>query len=255
MSRHPLRSSSVCAFAFAVNEIIQANPCRRIKVAYSPTARTALLPGEIKQLVECPYLKDRDRLMVYLMLFCGLRIGEVLALRWKDLKNGQIHVHQIFDGASNAVVSRTKTPAGVRFVDIPDQVAALIPQTNSLDFIFKTNTGCVLSDVAARNRWKRIQFHMNIAAGGLGEINGGKYETKIWAIKNYTFHTLRHTCATLWALSGVLPDRLQYLLGHESVQISYNLYSHTRNLKAVDYAAYFPRYGGQTEVHSYTHHD
>jgi hypothetical protein len=30
------------------NEIIQANPCRRIKVTYSPTARTALLTGEIK---------------------------------------------------------------------------------------------------------------------------------------------------------------------------------------------------------------
>ena len=40
------------------------------------------------------------------------------------------------------------------------------------------------------------------------------------------FHDLRHTCATLLLLKGVHPKFVQNLLGHRSIKITLDLYSH-----------------------------
>ena len=45
-------------------------------------------------------------------------------------------------------------------------------------------------------------------------------------VPDIRFHDLRHTCATLLFLDGVHPKRVQQLLGHKSIAITLDRYSH-----------------------------
>jgi integrase len=139
----------------------------------------------------------------------------------------------MMDHGSRQIHERTKTIAGIRYIPIPDQVAEMIPASG--------DPMRPLFCVTARTYWQRIAQAWNISAGGT---------EKITVLPNYTAHILRHTCATLWALMRMLPDQLQYLLGHESVAISYGTYAHANKIRhmAESYRPYFPRYGGRAEV-------
>jgi integrase len=45
-------------------------------------------------------------------------------------------------------------------------------------------------------------------------------------LPNIRFHDLRHTCATLLLVKGVHPKFVQNLLGHKSIKMTLDLYSH-----------------------------
>lgn len=229
-------------FQMLVNdEVLDRNPMSGIKHDYRQPERRHVTYHDLESLARAE-LPPLDRLFTYLMLYGGLRIGEVMGLRGIDLADGMIAVRRQVDRATRTY-GPTKTKAGVRTIPIADQLAAVIPSVLSpLEPIFKYSDGRPASPSRANRHWKSsILPAWNRAAGGTDSI---------WAIQQYTPHELRHTCATLWALLPVLPDQLQCFLGHETVSISYNLYSHANKVRQERplYEPYLHRYGGRTEV-------
>jgi integrase len=76
------------------------------------------------------------------------------------------------------------------------------------DLVFPSETGSLLNPSNLRNRsFKRIK-----ARSGVREV--------------LRFHDLRHTCATLLLREGVNPKVVSEMLGHGSITITLNTYSH-----------------------------
>jgi integrase len=168
---------------------------------------------------------DRFEALYVLAITTGLRRGELLGLRWDDtdLDRGTLRVGRalVREGGRH-VVGETKTRRGRRLVNLtPRTVAALkAHRKRQLEervrfaglykdqgLIFATNVGTPLNP---ENLVKR-SFKPLLAKAGLPEIR---------------FHDLRHTCATLLLGRGVHPKIVQELLGHATIAMTLDTYSH-----------------------------
>ena len=168
---------------------------------------------------------DRFEPLYVLAITTGLRRGELLGLRWDDadLERGTLRVGRalVREGGRHKV-GRTKTRRGRRQVNLtPRTVAALkahrrhqleerVKLTGLYEdckLIFASNVGTPLNP---ENVVKR-SFKPLLKRAGLPEIR---------------FHDLRHTCATLLLGRGVHPKLVQELLGHSTIAMTLDTYSH-----------------------------
>jgi integrase len=164
----------------------------------------------------------------------GLRSGELLALQWEDIN---------FEGRSlqvahtlqrlNGVVSLTepKSRQSSRTVPLPDSLldalrAHRLTQNETRleatewqaepNCVFRTATGKPLD---ARNVTRIFHSLQRTAAGW----KPGKPKADFPVIG---FHSLRHSAASLMLLAGVSPKTTSKILGHSSISITMDLYSH-----------------------------
>jgi integrase len=168
---------------------------------------------------------NRFEVLFILALKSGMRRGELLALRWEDvdLDKGVLQVRGTLRRTREGLrIGTPKTPASRRKVVLsPSSVATLrrhqVRQQEERqaagdlwqDFglVFPNTLGrpmeprCLLSDV----------YRPLLRRAGLPPI---------------TFHTLRHTAATLLLAEGEHPKVVQELLGHAQVSITLDRYSH-----------------------------
>jgi len=160
-----------------------------------------------------------------LAITAGLRRGELLGLRWDDadLDRGTLRVGRaLVREGGRQVVGETKSKRGRRQVNLtPRTVAALkahrreqLEQRVKLGnfyedhgLIFPSAKGTPLNP---ENLVKR-SFKPLLKRAGLPEIR---------------FHDLRHTCATLLLGRGVHPKIVQELLGHATIAMTLDTYSH-----------------------------
>lgn len=168
--------------------------------------------------------------MVHLMLYCGLRMGELRALTRGALTltgaHPQLHVIQAAD--QHQKLKAPKTRAGRRKIPLgPETAAALrdwLPHApaNELHLVFPTGAGTVESHANLHHRW----WVPLMKAAGLADVApiAGTRRKKI--TPHFTPHTLRHAAASLWIEMGVQPKRVQKLMGHASLQMTMDLYGH-----------------------------
>ena len=137
----------------------------------------------------------------------GMRSGELLGLQWRDvdLKAGMLQVRRtVFNGNVNS----PKTAHSSRSIRLAKTATdALNQHPRKSEWVFPTSVGTSLSVHNLHNRsWKPL-----LKSAGLPNIR---------------FHDLRHTCATLLLTMAVHPKVVQELLGHTSIQITLDTYSH-----------------------------
>lgn len=168
-----------------------------------------------------------DKGVVYLIsYYCGLRPAEVRALRWQniDFKAHTLTVTNRVDDKGN--LKPPKSKAGFRTIPIPDRLYArlnklprnIIPEA----FVFGTGT----QPQAKRNYqrgWQHTLRLMNITAGAQ------MYRNAIISPvidEDLSPYYLRHTYCTILAETGVPLKTAQYLMGHSSVELTANIYTH-----------------------------
>lgn len=168
---------------------------------------------------------DRFESLYVLAITTGLRRGELLGLRWDDadLERGTLRVGRalVREGGRHTL-GETKTKRGRRQVNLtPRTVAALkAHRKRQLEervklaglyedqgLVFATNAG---TPINPENLVKR-SFKPLLKKAGLPEIR---------------FHDLRHTCATLLLSRNVHPKIVQEMLGHATIAITLDTYSH-----------------------------
>ena len=118
-----------------------------------------------------------------------------------------------------------KTESSNRVIPMPDMLYSVmteyLPTVKNL-YIFSTlNTGEVITETSFRRMWEKVLNRINESAGG---SNG---RLKVIAIANdLTPHLFRHTYATSLYYAGIDIKTAQYLLGHASVEVTLDIYTH-----------------------------
>jgi integrase len=160
-------------------------------------------------------LHDEDRQdaeIVRVAAYAGLRQGELLALRWRDVDFAGSAL-TVARAMSAGVESSTKS-GRVRRVPLADQAAAALDRmsrrehfTTLGDLVFCNVFGRPLDESALRRRYRRAQT----AAGVLP----------------LRFHDLRHTFGSLLAMRGVDVVTIQTAMGHSGL-VTTSRYLHAR---------------------------
>ena len=162
------------------------------------------------------------RNVIRMGILTGMRIGEIGALKYKDIKSGYIEIKRTVtrvEGHTWGIGEETKTKAGKRKIPITEQIREVLEDQNNLNTLRKGNNIIELEELVFVG-----------PMGGLtidGSVN--KEIKKICEhenIKKFTFHALRDTFATRAIEGGMKPRTLQEILGHKDFAITMNLYCH-----------------------------
>lgn len=228
------------AFRLAIPETVQHNPCEKVVVpAGRPPQKRDWLDAERQAWVrDTPHRAQRAAM---LMMYSGLRRGEATALTWADidLSSGTISVNKSWDFVSKRMKD-TKTSAGNRVVYIPQILVDFLKQEREHDpntlHVLHSAAGKRLSDMAWRRMWDSYMLDLNIKYGFHGEVkkhaarqkdeNGKERGALPIIIKTFSPHELRHTFCTLMYLSGVDVLTARDQMGHSSVQVTQEIYTH-----------------------------
>lgn len=183
----------------------------RVRETAAKVERRFYSPAQVRQLL--PELMEPCRTVVQLAVLTGMRIGEILALRWKrvDLLRGTLEIAETF---SDGVFGLPKTRSSSRVIPISEFLNGVLkthrtsrPGGSSEDLVFRTRTGTPLSSKNLYNR----------------ELAPACDRIKQPRI---SWHSFRHTHATLLAEVGESIKTAQSLLGHLDLGTTLNTYAH-----------------------------
>ena len=154
--------------------------------------------------------------------FTGMRASELRGLFWKDvdLARGTVTIRQRANAFGE--VGMPKSAAGRREIPLAPIVVAtlrnwrLTSPFGSSPIVFcsysPSHRGCVVGHTALCNAFRAAQW----AAGTVDEAGRPKYR----------FHTLRHFFASSGIEAGFAPKRLQEIMGHASITMTFDTYGH-----------------------------
>jgi integrase len=159
-----------------------------------------------------------------LALFTGMREGELLGLRWRDvdLASGHLTIQTALKNVSNRRwLGKPKTEAGRRQIMLTATTMAALRAHR---------TRQLQERLAAGEAWHDLDLVFCTRTGG--HIAGSNLRMahirllKRLGLPYIRIHDLRHTAATLLLLQGVPVKVVSEMLGHASVTITMNLYMH-----------------------------
>ena len=215
--------SGTCEFAIDEEHMV-SNPAtgamRRIGMKRSSSRKTVTVftRDEAALILETCQARYPDWYPFFLAAFrTGARLGELLALRWENVnwRERYIVIEQSF---RNSRLTATKT-GKVRRIDMSDQLAATLKELylkrkrealkaggNEVEPIIFHTGGQYTSQNSVRNVWRRL-----LTKAGLDYRK---------------FHTIRHTVTSLLLSSGQPLNYVKETLGHQSIQVTVDTYSH-----------------------------
>lgn len=171
-----------------------------------------------------------QKLGILLALYTGMRIGEICALRWKniDLIEGEIHVVETLQriyrknmentsvlqqkGVSEIVISSPKSHTSIRSIPLSKDFTKVLQNVKQVDeaFFLTGKTDRFMEPRTYRDYYSRL-----LRRHGLPYV---------------PFHGLRHTFATRCIESGCDYKTVSELLGHSDVKTTLHLYVHSDSM-------------------------
>lgn len=224
------------ALSYAVTEgYIPSNPAASINLSRGNKPQIEILTrDEQAQLIRASY-QHRYGVFIRLVLFTGLRLGELLGLRWEDIdmQSNLLHVRRTLNRL-NKVKPRAPGEPTTEIVIQPPKSQNSIRSIPLLP--------AVIQDLM---NWKSIQRNDQVMMGdqyrdsGMIVTNpsGGFIEPRTFkdqydqilalaGLRHFTFHALRHTFASRAMEQGMDAKTVSVLLGHASVSFTMDTYAH-----------------------------
>ncbi len=210
---HHYFSNLSTVFNEAVKEgIIDINPCRKVKyIAMKEVKREYLDEDEIKRLINTKCQVPETKRSFLFACFTGLRLSDIYNLAWDNIRKDQVEFRQL-KTRSVEYVPLNKNAKELLNSNIPENVKPL-PNVKIFNLPTKSHQNLVIK------KWTKL-------AG----IN-----------KNISFHSSRHTFATLALTNGVDLYTVSKLLGHKDIETTqiYAKIVDKKKRKAVESFPYF----------------
>lgn len=183
-----------------------------------------------KKVIKCLSAEDQKKLECYIncsfspklygfiiCLYTGLRIGELLALRWSDvdLKNGTLKVNKTChdsygESGYEKFIDTPKTYNSLREIPLPAQIIPhlkLMKSESKSEYVISGKDGKEISKRSYQSTFCSVLKKLGIPHMGI--------------------HCLRHTFATRALECGMDVKTLSEILGHSSAAITLNCYVHS----------------------------
>ena len=174
---------------------------------------------------------------IVLIMYTGLRIGEMMALKWKDvdLENKFIYVKGSLSEIKNRDAKNdedkkyikdtttVKTKSGIRSIPLADRAIEMLnllsnksPNHKLEDNVFVNKNGSVVNRGNVTRTLEAMLTRANCD------------------VKKCGLHSLRHSFGSFLILNGVDVKVVSTLLGHKDVTVTYNVYVHLIEQQRID---------------------
>jgi len=209
---------------------IPFNPAGRVErprklqkeaVCYDDRDIEALLTA----LSDLPPAESKYRVIVYIALFTGMRLGEIMGLEWSDvdLVRSRVSVRRIsqYVTGQGVITKAPKTKKSTRTITIPVILTTVLKQYQN-EWMARRNQ---LDDL-----WRGTE---RLFATDEGEAMHPLTPSKWWArfvtraqLPPMNFHGLRHSSATYLFQNGANIEAVSARLGHRDATTFLKVYSH-----------------------------
>ena len=198
-------------FSFAVRQgYIPSNPCEYIQIPKNlPQTKRKAASISDEEKIKAAW---NVWLLPYFILYSGLRKGEAVALQWKDIdfEHNTISVSKSAYTVGNVThIQEPKTEAGVRIVPLLAPLKAKLKPKAGEKFVFSLDGG------ASPYKFSTVQRKMEAFRRRTGV--------------SCSLHELRHSYATILFECGIDAKDAQSILGHSSIAVTEDIYTHIRN--------------------------
>ena len=195
--------NSIFKYAMA-NKILRSNPCEGIKIQLDKDKYEYYIYSEeeFNKLLE--YVTGTiEEIPILLAGLCGLRVSEIMALRWNDIdfKNRVISIHNANVHVNGTVIEKnTKTRTSYREVVAPNYVIERLSIYKGIGYIYPKKDGTAENGGNYSKRFSRI--------------------LKKAELPHTRFHDLRHFNATIMLKNGITDKEAAKRLGHSDINMT-----------------------------------
>lgn len=231
------------------NRVLDYNPAIAVKIPKQAAKTTKRALTEQEQAWILSPTEHRGQRAAMIMMFAGLRRGELIPLLWTDvdLLNKTITVNKSVEMINSRPVVKegAKTAAGTRVIHIPQLlVDYLYKQDKNNNFLVCPDThGNMYTESGWERMWESYMRELNFKFGDFtgimiedkksGQMTEFKLPTSRFApvkipivIPNITAHWLRHTYITMLYLSGIDVMTAKEQAGHADIKTTMQIYTH-----------------------------
>lgn len=208
---------SPCLDAAVEDGYIQKNPFKssRLKIGGVETQHHRAISSEKMFIVRNSISTISDlrlKEMLSLLSYTGMRMEEILGLRWEDIdfEDGWIMIQRavVHPKRNQPEIKSPKSKASIRKIPLANAVKkALVPRFRTGFILHKfsdPSREIPMSYTEARNLFNKIRNNYDL--------------------KDYSAHDFRDTCATEWREAGIPTDIVAKLLGHSKSDITETRY-------------------------------
>lgn len=150
--------------------------------------------------------------IIYTAVLTGMRLGEILGLRYVDVTPTSITVSQtVVEVLGRTIISKPKTIAGQRVIAIPEELGRMLLNYNNknampTDLVFRSHNNTPI----AQNNFGKHFRDIQKAAG----------------VERKNFHCLRHSHASVLLQQNYDLASLSMRLGHQNISTTLKFYGH-----------------------------
>lgn len=154
--------------------------------------------------------------LVTVALACGARRGELLGAKWDDVDfaRGTLAIRRSLEQTKLGLAEKTPKSGKSRIVHLPETALETLKRHRVAQG--RLGPGYIFPGDDAGNPW----VPQSVSDGFRALAQTAK-------VCGASFHTLRHTCASMLLAQSVHPKVVQEMLGHSTIAITMDLYSHS----------------------------
>lgn len=231
-----IRNTTMQIFEFARDNdgLHIRNPAKRAIPKRAPQKRRRAITEDELYLIMATH--HRARLAALIMLFAGVRRGELIPLKWTDFdyKKYQLRVVRSVEAKNTnhlAIKDGTKTNIEGRIVSVPRELVMeveLARRTSNSEYVCSKLDGSMHTLSSWRSMWSSFHKDLNVMSWKLAGVDYNKFQPQgiKERVDKITPHMLRHTYATILYISGVDILNAAKLLGHEDPTTTLSVYTH-----------------------------